>query len=247
MTETVCYRHPDRPAGVRCQRCDRPICPSCMKSASVGFQCPSCFNEGVKSVPRTRTSFGGIQRGNPQVVTMVLLAINVLVFIAVRTGSSRLVNDLVLVPVLVDSEPWRLFTSAFTHLQIFHILANLFMLYQLGPPLEQMLGRLRFLTLYLLSALGGSVAVWFLSSPVSATLGASGAVLGLVGGLLVISRARGMDVTWILGYVAATAVISFLIPNISWQGHLGGFVTGAAVAWVFVQDTKRRRKKAART
>ncbi|MFG1819161.1 rhomboid family intramembrane serine protease [Kribbella sp. NPDC049174] len=247
MTETVCYRHPDRPAGVRCQRCDRPICPACMNSAAVGFQCPSCFNEGVKSVPRTRTSLGGVQRGNTPIVTMVLLGINVLVFIAVRAASSQLVNDLVLVPVLVDSEPWRLLTSAFTHLQIFHIFANLFMLYQVGPPLEQMLGRLRYVILYLLSALGGSVAVWFLAAPVSATLGASGAVLGLVGALLVISRARGMDVTWILAYVAITAVISFLIPNISWQGHLGGFVTGAAVAWVFLQDTKRRRNKKART
>lgn len=244
MSETVCYRHPDRPAGVRCQRCDRPICPACMNSAAVGFQCPSCFNEGTKSVPRTRTSLGGIQRGgSPQVVTISLLALNVLVFIAARTGGNRVVNDLVLVPVLVDTEPWRLLTSAFTHVQIFHIFSNLFMLWQLGPPLEQMLGRLRFAILYLLSALGGSIAVWLLASPVSATLGASGAVLGLVGALLVISHARGLDVTWILGYVAVTAVLSFLIPYISWQGHLGGFVTGAAVGWVFVQTTKRRRNK----
>jgi membrane associated rhomboid family serine protease len=244
VTETVCYRHPDRPAGVRCQRCDRPICPSCMNSAAVGFQCPSCFNEGVKSVPRTRTSLGGIQRGNPQFVTISLLAINVLVFIAVRTGGSRIVSDLVLVPVLVESEPWRLLTSAFTHVQIFHIFSNLFMLWQLGPPLEQMLGRLRFLILYVLSALGGSVAVWLLAAPGSATLGASGAVLGLIGALLVVHRARGLDVTWIIGYIAITAVLSFVIPNISWQGHLGGFVTGAAVAWIFLQTANRRRNKA---
>jgi membrane associated rhomboid family serine protease len=244
VTETVCYRHPDRPAGVRCQRCDRPICPECMKSASVGFQCPNCFNDGMKSIPRTRTSLGGVARGNPQVVTISLLVLNVLVFIAVRTGSDRVLNDLVLVPALVDSEPWRLLTSAFTHVQIFHIFANLFMLYQVGPPLESMLGRLRFVILYLLSALGGGVAVWLLSAPGSATLGASGAVLGLVGALLVIGRAHGMDVTWILGYVAVTAVISFLFSGISWQGHLGGFVTGAAVAWIFLQDTKRRRNKA---
>ncbi|HET6988499.1 MAG TPA: rhomboid family intramembrane serine protease [Kribbella sp.] len=243
MTETVCYRHPDRPAGVRCQRCDKPICPACMNSAAVGFQCPNCFNEGVKSVPRTRTSLGGIQRGNPQFVTISLLAINVLVFIAVRTGGARVLNDLVLVPVLVESEPWRLMTSAFTHVQIFHIFANLFMLWQLGPPLEQMLGRLRFLILYLLSALGGSVAVWLLAAPGSATLGASGAVLGLIGALLVVHRARGLDVTWIIGYVAITAVLSILVPNISWQGHLGGFVTGAAVAWIFVQSSKHRRNK----
>jgi membrane associated rhomboid family serine protease len=215
-----------------------------MNSAAVGFQCPSCFSEGVRSVPRTRTSLGGVQRGNPQAVTITMLALNVLVFIAVRTGSPRVVNDLVLVPVLVDSEPWRLLTSAFTHVQIFHIFSNLFMLWQLGPPLEQMLGRLRFAVLYLLSALGGGVAVWILGAPGSATLGASGAVLGLVGALLVISKARGLDITWILMYVAVTAVLSFAIPNISWEGHLGGFVVGAAVAWLFLQDTKRRQNKA---
>jgi membrane associated rhomboid family serine protease len=214
-----------------------------MNSAAVGFQCPSCFNEGVKSVPRTRTSLGGIQRGNPQFVTIGLLAINILVFIAARAGSANVANDLVLVPVLVESEPWRLITSAFLHLQIFHIFSNLFMLYQLGPILEQMLGRLRFLVLYFLSALGGSVAVWLLAAPGSATLGASGAVLGLVGALLVISRARGLDITWILGYVAVTAVLSFVVPDISWQGHLGGFVTGAAVAWIFLQLSNYQRRR----
>jgi len=215
-----------------------------MNSAAVGFQCPSCFSEGVKSVPRTRTSLGGVARGNTPVVTLTMLALNVLVFIAVRTGSARVAGDLVLVPALVDAEPWRLLTSAYTHVQIFHIFSNLFMLYMVGPPLEQMLGRLRFTVLYVLSALGGGVAVWLLGSPFGATLGASGAVLGLVGALLVISRARGLDVTWIIAYVAITAVISFTIPNISWEGHLGGFVTGAAVAWVFLQDSKRRRSKA---
>ncbi|MEV8377428.1 rhomboid family intramembrane serine protease [Kribbella sp. NPDC056861] len=243
MIETVCYRHPDRPAGVRCQRCDKPICPACMNSAAVGFQCPSCFNEGVKSVPRTRTSLGGVARGNTPIVTYTLLALNVMVFLVVQTGTDQLLNDLVLYPFLVESEPWRLLTSAFTHVQIFHIFSNLFMLFQVGPMLEQMLGRLRFAVLYLASALGGGVAVWQLSAPGQGTLGASGAVLGLVGALLVISKARGLETTWILVYVAITAVISFAIPNISWQGHLGGFVVGAALAWLFLQDAKRRRSK----
>ena len=242
MTDTVCYRHPDRPAGVRCQRCDRPICPSCMNSAAVGFQCPSCFNEGARSVPRTRTSLGGIQRGNQQIVTYTMLALNVLVFITVHVGSPRILDDLVMVPVLTESQPWRLLTSAFTHWQIFHIFSNLFMLWQLGPPLEHMLGRLRFTILYLLSALGGSVAVWLLSAPGGATLGASGAVLGLVGALLVISRARNLDITWIIMYVAVTAVLSFAIPNVSWEGHLGGFVVGAAVAWIYLQLSKRKHR-----
>jgi membrane associated rhomboid family serine protease len=246
VTETVCYRHPDRPAGVRCQRCDRPICPDCMNSAAVGFQCPNCFNEGVRSIPRTRTSLGGIQHaGSQQVVTYTLIALNLLVFIAVRVGSPQLLSDLVMVPVLVETEPWRMLTSAFTHWQFFHIFATLFMLWQLGPPLERMLGRLRFTILYLLSAIGGSVAVWLLSSPGGATLGASGAVLGLVGALLVISRARGLDITWIIMYVAVTAFLSFAIPSVSWKGHLGGFVTGAAIGWIFVRlsDHNHRDKQ----
>jgi len=246
VTETVCYRHPGRPAGVRCQRCEKPICPDCMNSAAVGFQCPSCFSEGVKSIPKKRTSLGGVARGNNQVVTITLLALNVLVFIAIRSGSPQILNDLVLVPVLVESEPWRLLTSAFSHVQIFHIFSNLFMLWTLGPQLEQLLGRLRFAVLYLVSALGGGVAVWLLSAPIGATLGASGAVLGLVGALLVISRAQGLDVTWIIGYVGVTALLSFIVPSISWQGHLGGFVTGAAIAWLYLQDTKRRRAKVRR-
>ncbi|WP_328989699.1 rhomboid family intramembrane serine protease [Kribbella sp. NBC_01245] len=212
-----------------------------MNSAAVGFQCPECFNAGVKSIPKTRTSLGGVARGNGQVISITILVLNLVVFFLVRSDQ-ELLNRMVLVPFFVDIEPWRLLTSTFTHVAFFHIFSNLFMLYQLGPPLEAMLGRLRFIALYLLSALGGSVAVWILGNPLQGTLGASGAVLGLVGALLVISKARGMDVTWILVYVAITAVISVTIPNISWEGHLGGFVTGLALGGLFVLDARRRQK-----
>jgi membrane associated rhomboid family serine protease len=242
MTDSVCYRHPDRPAGVRCQRCDRPICPACMNSAAVGFQCPECFSAGVKSVAKTRTTFGGVARVNDQIVSITLMVLNVLVWIAVVAGGNEVRNELVMYGPLVDTEPWRLITSAFTHQQFFHIFANLFMLYQLGPLLERMLGRLRFAILYLGSALGGSIAVWLLD-PNQPTLGASGAVLGLVGALLVLSRSLGHDVTWILGYVVITAFLSFAIPNISWQGHLGGFVTGAAIGGIYVLESRRRQTR----
>jgi membrane associated rhomboid family serine protease len=214
-----------------------------MNSAAVGFQCPACFTEGVKSIPRRRTSLGGIARSNTQAVTVTLLVLNVLVFLAVQGIGGRLTSELVLVPVLVETEPWRLITSAFTHQQILHVLSNLLMLWRIGPLLEERLGRLRYVLLYLLSALGGSLVVWLLASPVSATLGASGAVLGLIGALLVIERSRGLDVTWITSYVVATALLTFLLPNISWQGHLGGFLAGAALGWLFVQDTNRRRRR----
>ena len=191
-------------------------------------------------VPKTRTMFGGVARGNDQVVSITVLVLNVLVFLIVLAGGNRVRNDLVMYGPLVETEPWRLITAAFTHQQFFHVFSNLFMLYQLGPMLERMLGRLRYVILYLGSALGGSIAVWLLDYN-QPTLGASGAVLGLVGALLVISRSLGQDVTWILGYIVITAFLSFAIPNISWQGHLGGFVTGAAIAGLFVLDSKRRQ------
>ena len=242
MTDRTCYRHPDRPAGVSCQRCDRPICPACMNSAAVGFQCPECFAAGVRSVPRTRTTLGGVARMNDRAVTLVLMAINLVVWIAALAGGDRVTDDLVMWGPLVDTEPWRLLTSAFTHVQVFHIFSNLFMLYQLGPELERLLGQLRFALLYLGSALGGSLVVWLLD-PNAATLGASGAVLGLVGALLVISRSMGRDVTWIIVYVAITAYISFAIPNISWEGHLGGFVTGVLIGFVYVRQARHRERR----
>jgi membrane associated rhomboid family serine protease len=241
-TGRVCYRHADRPAGVSCQRCERPICPACMNSAAVGFQCPECFNAGVKSVPKTRTTLGGVARVNDQVISLGLIAVNVLVWIGVMAGGDRVWSELVMWGPAVESQPWRLITSAFTHERFFHIFSNLFMLYQLGPVLERMLGRLRFIILYFGSALGGSLAVWLLA-PDQPTLGASGAVLGLVGAFLVISRSMGQDVTWILGYLAITAFISFYFPNISWQGHLGGVVTGAAIGAVYVFQARRRQRR----
>jgi membrane associated rhomboid family serine protease len=212
-----------------------------MNSASVGFQCPECYSTGVKSIPKTRTRLGGVARGNDRVVSMTVVGMNVLVWLAVLAGGNEVLDELVLWGPLVDTEPWRLLTAAFTHQAFFHIFSNLFMLYQIGPVLEGVLGRTRFIVLYLVSALGGSIAVWWLA-PLQPTLGASGAVLGLVGALLVINRAHGMDVTWILGYVAITAVISVIVPSISWQGHLGGFVAGAAVAGVYILDARRRRR-----
>ncbi|GAA0574762.1 rhomboid family intramembrane serine protease [Kribbella sandramycini] len=245
MTGTVCYRHPDRPAGVRCQRCDKPICPACMNSAAVGFQCPQCFSDGVKSIPRTRTSLGGIQRANGQLVTFVLIAINIFVFVVLQV-SPQARASLPLTPMYVAAEPWRLITGDFSHFQLWHILANMLALYQFGLVLERMLGRLRFTLLYLGAALGGSVVVWLFSAPGMPTVGASGAVLGLVGALLVIERSRNLDVSWIVGYVGITALLTFLLPFISWQGHLGGFLAGAGLGWLFLQDTNRRRNKAFR-
>ncbi len=233
-----CYRHTDRETYISCQRCGRPICPECMRQASVGFQCPQCVAEGRASTPRPRTVYGGRLRGGGNVATLTLIGINVVMYLLILAGGfgSALANETVLFPLAVaNGEWWRLITSTFVHVQFLHLFFNMFALWIFGPMLETMLGRTRFVTLYLLSGLVGSVAVYWLSAPTVPTLGASGSIFGLLGAALVVSVRRGYDVTWLLGLLGINLVFTFVATNISWQGHLGGLVgglaIGAAIAW----------------
>jgi membrane associated rhomboid family serine protease len=144
-------------------------------------------------------------------------------------------------PGVSDGAVWQLLTSAFTHVEIWHIGFNMLALWFLGPQLELALGRLRFVALYVVSALAGSVCVYWLSPETSTTLGASGAVFGLMGALLVIGHKVGGDVSTLLMWVLANAVLTFTVPNVSWQGHVGGFVGGALVAAVLAYAPRARR------
>ena len=258
----VCYRHPAREAHIRCQRCDRRICPDCMRPASVGFQCPSCIAEGARSTRSGRTPYGGERSGNPALVSQVLIAVNAVVWLAiVATGgsSSRLFDLFALLPSsaytlvngtptlvhgVADGAPWQLVTSMFTHIELWHIGFNMLALWTLGPQLEQAIGRVRFLALYFLSGLAGSATVLWFSAPNSQTLGASGAIFGLMGALLVVAiKVRG-DVRGIATWIGINFVITFvLVRMISWQGHLGGFVGGVllALAIVYAPRTNRAR------
>ena len=137
-------------------------------------------------------------------------------------------------PGVADGAVWQVLTSAFTHIELWHIGFNMLALYVLGPQLERLLGHGRFLALYLLSALGGSAAVMWLSSEYGAVLGASGAIYGLMGALLIVIRKVGGDASQLLLWIGINVVITLVGSNISWQGHLGGFVVGAAVAAVLV-------------
>ncbi|WP_347686807.1 rhomboid family intramembrane serine protease [Mycobacterium sp. B14F4] len=244
MTPT-CYRHPDRVTYVRCARCNRYICGECMRDAAVGHQCVDCVNAGAKSVRQVRTQFGGVPSAKPM-VTYVLIGINVVMF-ALQFLVPGFQRELVLQSyVVADGDLYRFVTSAFLHYGAPHILFNMWALYVVGPPLEAALGRLRFTGLYLLSALGGSVLVYLLSSPVVATVGASGAIFGLFGATFVIGKRLSMDVRWVIALIAINLVITFVIPlvsalNISWQGHLGGLATGAAVAAAYAYAPRNAR------
>ena len=237
----VCYRHPDRPTYVGCSRCGRPACPECLRPAAVGQQCVDCVHAGMQAMPQATTMAGArITKATP-VVSYALIAANIAVFL-LQLGSSMLVYRLALVPLFVaNGDYYRLVTSAFVHFGILHLAFNMYALYVLGPPLERHLGRGRFAALYGLSALGGSVMVYLFSAANVPTAGASGAIFGLFGATFVAAKRLNLDVRWLVGLIVINLAITFSVPGISWQGHMGGLFTGALVAVAFVYAPRASR------
>ncbi|MCI0140802.1 rhomboid family intramembrane serine protease [Arthrobacter bambusae] len=238
----VCPRHPDRPSYVRCQRCGRPACPECQRAAAVGFQCIDCVNEMKRSTPAVRSAYGGAVATGRPLVTYVLIGLCALVYVLQWLIPGGVVEGQLVFASAYASpqygafEPWRMLTSAFVHSQgfVLHIVLNMYMLWIFGQVLEPVLGRIRFLAVYVLSAVGGSVGFMLLTPvfPVTPVEGASGAIFGLFGALLVIQSRRGGDTRqlWIL--IVINGVIGFVVPGIAWQAHLGGLITGGLCAAV---------------
>lgn len=249
----MCPRHPDRESYVRCQRCARPVCPQCQRQAAVGVQCVDCASAGAAQVRSARTVFGGRARlGEPPVVTYTIIGLSVFVNLLQRVPGLGVTNRFAFVPALAAEEPWRFLTAAFLHATggpfgLMHILFNMYALFLVGPYLEHLFGRLRFAVLFLLSALAGSVAFELLTPDVtssgflSSTVGASGAVFGLFGALLVAQRRRRAPLQSVIGVLGLNLLIGFFIPGIAWQAHLGGAVVGAAAAAVLAYAPREKR------
>ncbi|MDI3402788.1 rhomboid family intramembrane serine protease [Streptomyces cavernicola] len=247
-----CYRHPDRETGVRCTRCERPICPECMVSASVGFQCPTCVREGsgtghAPAANQPRTIAGGAVAADPRLITKILIGLNVAVFVLVSV-KPELVSELFLVggaaylPWGVASGEWyRLVTSMFLHEEIWHIAFNMLGLWWLGGPLEAALGRVRYVALYLISGLAGSALTYLIASPLQPSLGASGAVFGLMGATAVLMRRLDYDMRPVLALLALNMLFTFTWSGIAWEAHVGGLVAGIAVAYGLVHAPRERR------
>ncbi len=271
-TVTTCFRHPKVESRVRCTRCERYICPDCMREAAVGHQCVECVKEGARSIRQARTVVGGRIAATPA-VTSVLIGLNVLAYVAelVRPEivdryamlSARLVgpdggwyvyqSDF---PAGYHAEgvvagQWeRLLTSGFLHLPptegtfgLLHIIMNMFSLWQLGRVVEPLLGRVRYLALYLLATLGGSVCELLLTDTNAESLGASGAIFGLGAAYYVLARRVGADmrgVNRLMAFLLLWLVLSAGLT--SWQGHLGGLLTGGVVtlAYAYVPRGPRR-------
>ncbi|TMR28098.1 rhomboid family intramembrane serine protease [Nonomuraea zeae] len=244
----TCFRHPDRETWVRCQRCERPICPDCMRDAAVGFQCPECVAEGNKGIRQAKSAFGGNVVRTPY-VTWAILGLTGLVFAAQLLTGQAVGTALAMQPVGVAiGQYYRLITSAFVHDSgnFLHILFNGWAIFAIGPYLERAFGHVRFAAIYLLSALGGSVLGLWLDPLNSWTVGASGAVFGMFGAVFVVGRRLNLDVRGIGVVIALNLAITFVLPaisglRISWTGHVGGLITGTVLALALAYLPKTNR------
>ncbi|MEV4115923.1 rhomboid family intramembrane serine protease [Nonomuraea sp. NPDC049695] len=244
----TCYRHPDKETWVRCQRCERPICPDCMRDASVGFQCPECVAEGNTAIRQARSTFGGRVVSTP-IVTYAILAITALVFGGQLLTDNALGGALAMwTPGVVNGEYYRLVTVALVHDagNPLHLLFNGWAIFVIGPYLERAFGHLRYAAVYLLSALGGSVLSLWLDPLTTATVGASGAVFGMFGAVFVVGRRLNLDVRGITLIIGLNLAITFVLPaisglRISWTGHVGGLVTGTLLAAALAYAPTRNR------
>jgi len=244
----LCYRHRDRRSFVLCQRCGRAVCPECQVPAPVGVHCPDCVASARARSPRRPSAMHRAFRpgsGVP-VVSYSILAVTITVFILQLITQGSVTNALAYYPPLTLQEPWRLLTVSLVHSDrsFFHILFNMYSLFVLGPLLESLVGRWRFAAIYVLSTLGGSVAVLWLA-PTTAVVGASGAIFGLLGAFFVIQRRFGGASIQLVVIIVINLGLGFLVPGVSWQAHIGGLVVGGACAAVLLRtrraDQQRRQ------
>src|SRR3954453_735407 len=232
----VCYRHTNRETGVSCSNCGRPICPDCMTPTQVGMRCPECARQTTK-VRNLRTTY------DRPVVTIALIAINVLIYLGSSTNGRILADFGLYGPAVANGELYRLVTSGFLHGGLLHVGFNMYILWFLGNLLEPALGPVRFAALYFASLLAGSFGA-LLFSPNALTVGASGAVFGLMGAAFVMQRARGIDpmAGGIGPLILINLVIGFLPGlNISIGGHIGGLIGGGLAGFAMERMQQRRR------
>jgi len=239
-----CVNHPDRPASAACAHCDKPICTECMQQAPVGWQCPECIAAGAKrtrvirpfagSGPGSGSRTGIVGSTNPTPVVLGLVAVNVVVFVVSGFGKASVVDRFggLSHQVHQSDQYYRFFTSMFLHLNVLHIASNMITLLIVGPAVEVMLGRARFLSLYLVAGLGGSAASYLFSPGNSVGAGASGAIFGVMGAYVVLAHKRRYPLAPVLALIVINLVIGFS-GSIDWRDHLGGLVVGVVLALAY--------------
>lgn len=237
----VCVNHPDRPAYVSCQRCGSHICPECQTPAAVGVICPDCFAAERRTAP---ARVKAVRRANGAIATYTFMAITLAVFVLQLIPGLGITDSLLYAGVYSapgSFEPWRMFTTMFVHStgMILHVGLNMYTLWIFGRLLEPYIGTWRFVALYLISGLAGSVGVLWLADPYTPVVGASGAIFGVIGAFMVIHRSLGGNATQLYLLVGLNLVIGFLPgTSIAWQAHVGGLAAGALVGWLYAKTRR---------
>ncbi|MFD9327346.1 rhomboid family intramembrane serine protease [Streptomyces sp. NPDC060065] len=252
----TCYRHPDRETGIRCTRCERPICPECRVDAPVGFQCPDCVRSGSgtghpATAAQPRTLAGGKIAADPRLVTKVLIGINLAAFLVQQSVGDRFTDSFDLfgqawlsgeLQGVAEGQWYRLLTAMFLHGSFIHIMFNMLSLWWIGGPLEAVLGRTRYLALYFVSGLAGSALSYLLAAPNQPSLGASGAIFGLFGATAVLMRRLKNDMRPLIALLVINLIFTFSPGfNIAWQAHIGGLVGGVVIGYAMVHAPRERR------
>lgn len=232
----TCPRHPDRVAYVRCQRCDRPACPECQRPAAVGVRCVDCERAAAhaQASARPRNAMGGSMGRRTPFVTFALLGLCGLFFLGQTLAPGLVEGYTIFGPYRALAMPWTFITSGFLHAGVMHLLLNGWAIWVVGQYLEQTMGHARFAALFLISVIAGHTAVLLFADPNSAswvthTLGASGGVFGLFGSLFIVNRRMGAETGQVLVLLVLNLLITFMVPGISWEGHVGGLVVGTAM------------------
>jgi membrane associated rhomboid family serine protease len=251
----TCYRHPDRETGIRCARCERPICPECMVSASVGFQCPECVRGGSgtghsPAATQPRTLAGGTVTADPRLVTKILIGVNLAVFLVQLSVGDSFTDHFDLfgrawlsgqLQGVAEGQWYRMLTAMFLHGSYIHILFNMLSLWWIGGPLEAALGRARYVALYFVSGLAGSALTYLIAAPNQPSLGASGAIFGLFGATAVLMRRLNYDMRPVIALLVINLIFTFGWSNIAWQAHIGGLVGGVLIGYAMVHAPRERR------
>ncbi|MFZ9790316.1 MAG: rhomboid family intramembrane serine protease [Candidatus Nanopelagicales bacterium] len=240
--EPVCYNHNNEITYVRCSRCEKYICVKCMNPASIGYQCPECAGNVTKIINPIQQRRFIPTRQKAKITKFLTISLVVVYALQSLLGDILIANFALFAPSVSQGKWWLLITAGFLHGSILHLFFNAYILWVVGGQLESIVGSIRFGIIYFVSLLGGSIASYLFSPFGSYSVGASGAIFGLMGAMLVVGRKIRIDISQITTLVILNVVLGFVISGIDWRAHLGGLFAGALITWILFNATLLKDK-----
>ena len=232
--DPVCINHSEQITYVRCSRCEKYICTDCMRPTSIGYQCPECASDSTPVIRGiSKNSFIHSQENN-QVTKLLGISLITIYVAQLIFGDILISNFALFAPSVSTGQWWRLLTAGFLHGSTLHLLFNVYILWVLGSQLESILGKTKLVVIYFVSLIGGSIASFLFSPFGTYSIGASGAIFGLMGAMLVVGRKKRIDISQVAVLVILNVVIGFVLSGIDWRAHLGGLAAGMITTGIFM-------------